>query len=242
MFSRLRQLFSDTDKPEAAAAPQGLGQKMAAEWAKQSGMKFTAAANGRSYMIEGEVDDRSFRLECGQPTREFIHGEEIRIRGDISISQDVSVLIMNRPLKVSLDSQAYSLYTDSLQTTVGAELPEEMRWLSMYQEVGWESVPRSFWERYSVIADQKENALVWLDAELAQALMHWPDPGPSAEVPFILMLAHGRSYLRMEHNPADLPTMQHALDIFKLASIRAVQTLKTPGAFNRTGEFRDSNI
>ena len=45
---------------------------------------------------------------------------------------------MNRPLKESLEKQAYQIYTDQLQTSVDPNLPEEMRWLAMYDEVGWE--------------------------------------------------------------------------------------------------------
>jgi hypothetical protein len=130
---------------------------------------------------------------------------------------------MNRPLKAALEKKAYALYTDSLQTSVDPNLPEEMRWLAMYQEVGWEGMSEALWQRYSVLADQRENALQWIDASLASMLEKWPQPAPSEEVPFMLMLLRGRAYLRMEYAPSVIGTLEHASTIFTAACGLAVQ-------------------
>lgn len=106
-------------------------------------------------------------------------------------------------------------------------LPEEMRWLAMYDEVGWDALPPAFWERYAVLADRRENALAWLSPALAAMTMDWPDPAPDAETPFILMLLRGKAYLRMEYKPADMPTLQHASLIFTSACESAVKGLST---------------
>ena len=131
---------------------------------------------------------------------------------------DAAVLIMNRPLKESLEKRAYAMYTDTLQTTADPSLPEEMRWLAMFDEMAWESLPKDFWERFSVLSDKRETALAWIDPLLAGMLMDWPDPAPSAEVPFILKLLRGKAYLRMEYTPANMATLQHAAFIFTRAS------------------------
>jgi hypothetical protein len=75
----------------------------------------------------------------------------------------VLVVLMNRPLKEVLEKQAYSSITDTLQTSVDPNLPEEMRLLAMYEETGWDSIPRPFWDRYAVLSDDRAHALAWVD-------------------------------------------------------------------------------
>jgi hypothetical protein len=127
------------------------------------------------------------------------------------------VLVINRPLKESLEKRAYQIFTDPLQTSVDTNLPEEMRWLSMFDEVGWDKLPPVFWKRFSVLTDRRESAMSWLGPQVAQRMLTWPTPGPSPEVPFMMMLLRGKAYLRMEYSPAELTTLQHAALIFSTA-------------------------
>ena len=65
-----------------------------------------------------------------------------------------------------------------------------------------------------MLTDHRDNALAWVDPALAQLMLDWPEPAPSAEVPFMILLLRGKAYLRMEYSPADLGTLQHAARIF----------------------------
>jgi hypothetical protein len=103
-----------------------------------------------------------------------------------------------------------------------------MRWLAMYDEVGWESLPQAFWGRYAVLADRRENALAWIDPALAAMMLDWPEPSPTLETPFMLMLLRGKAYLRMEYQPSDMPTLQHAALIFTGACESALGGLSAP--------------
>ena len=82
-----------------------------------------------------------------------------------------------------------------------------------------------FWQRYAVLAEKREHALAWLDPRLAELLMTWPQPAPDAQVPFILMILRGKAYLRMQYTPADMPTLEHAAQIFTYACESAVSGL-----------------
>ena len=93
--------------------------------------------------------------------------------------------------------------------------------------MGWDGLPRPFWDRYAVMADQRDNALAFMDSGLADLLMGWPDPAPMPEVPFMLMLLRGKAYLRMEYNPAEMSTLQHAATIFTSACESALGGLST---------------
>jgi hypothetical protein len=221
MFDRIRKTFSKEAK--ASEAPNSLlSAGPMSEWAATQGFGFSVDGAGQNIALEGKVAGRPWRLQLGKPTRNYIFGEEVRARGELGIDEHVAVLVMNRPLKEALEKRAYHIYTDNLQTSVDSTLPEEMRWLAMFDEVGWTSLPNEFWARFAVLTDSRESALAFLDPVLAKLMLTWPVPGPSAEVPFMVLLLNGKAYLRMEYTPADLSTLQHAAHIFTSACENAL--------------------
>ncbi len=230
MFDRIRKALSREAKPEAPAdTPPPSGASAFApvsEWAPSQGLSYASQPQG--FTLQGEVGGKPMRVEVGRSSRKYIQGDELRCRAELGVDPDVLVVLMNRPLKDALEKQAYSLYTDTLQTSVDPNLPEEMRLLAMYEEVGWDTMPRVFWTRYSVVADEREHAQAWIDAVLGKQLMEWPAPAPALDNPFILLLLRGKAYLRMQHAPMlHMPTLQHATAIFTAACEKAL------GAFPR---------
>lgn len=239
MFNSLKNAlgFGDANKSRAAgnkadtqtlgaSTGMGTGSKVS-EWAGMQGLAFSQRRDGRGgYHVEGKVGGKVWRLEQGQPSRDFIVGTELRARAELGVREDVAVMIMSRRLKNDLDKRAFALYTDSLQTIADPNLPEEMRWLSIYEEVGWESLGDGFLNNYAILADSKDNALAWLNQELVASLMAWPHLDPA--VPKILMLLRGKAYLRMQYTPADMPTLEHAALIFTSACESAITGL-APG-------------
>ena len=217
MFDRIKKAFSkDAGKPQDDT-PSQMSHGPVSEWAGTQGFAFSVDRDGQGVALEGKIGGKPWRLQLGRPTRNYILGEEVRARAELGLPGDVAILVMNRPLKESLEKRAYQIYTDDLQTSVDSSLPEEMRWLAMFKEVGWGGPPAAFWERYGVLTDQREHAVAWLDTHLANLLMNWHSPGPTAEVPFMVLLLNGKAYLRMEYAPADLLTLQHAALIFTSA-------------------------
>lgn len=230
MFDRIKKAFSKRDKDilETAGFSSQLAHGPVSEWAGTQGFAFSTDASGQGIALEGEVEGKPWRLQLGRPSRKYIFGEEVRARAELGLPEDVAVLIMNRPLRDALEKQAYELYTDPLQTSADPNLPEEMRWLAMFDEVGWESLPKDFSDRYAILTDNRENALAWLDTALIRATLDWPVPAPSPEVPFQILLLRGKAYLRMEYTPADLLILQHAALIFTTACESALNGLKKP--------------
>lgn len=225
MFERLRKAFSReaAPTPTATAVPAAADASAyapVAEWAAVQGWEFTSQAGG--FLMQGKVGGQPCRLEVGRSSRKYIQGEELRGRADLGIDPDVMIVLVNRPLKDALVKQAYSLFTDTLQTSVDPNLPEEMRLLSMYEEVGWDSMPRVFWTRYSVVPDARERAQAWLDASLGKQLLEWPAPAPAADQPFMLQLLRGKAYLRMHQGMLHMPTLQHAAAVFATACENAL--------------------
>jgi hypothetical protein len=227
MFDRIKKAFSRSTGEPKDGPPSQAAHGPVSEWAGTQGFAFSVDAAGQGIALEGKIGGKPWRLQRGRPTRNYILGQEVRARGELDIPTDVAVLVMNRPLKEALEKRAYQIYTDELQTSVDSTLPEEMRWLAMYDEVGWDSLPAPFWSRYGVLTDRRDDALAWIDPVLADLMMKWPSPAPSAEVPFMVLLLNGKAYLRMEYTPADLLTLQHAALIFTSACESAL------GAFGR---------
>ena len=215
MFERLKKALAQPAVSPAQPAEPGA----VSEWAVTKGFAFTGMGEGidRRFALAGQVVSKPWKLECGKSTRDYIRGEELRARAELNLNDDVAVLVMNRPLKEALEKRAYEIYTDTLQTTADPSLPEEMRWLAMYPEAGWESLSPEFWKRYSVLAEKPEQAVVWINNHLAELLMNWPEPAPNEQVPFMLMILRGKAYLRMQYIPADMPTLEHAAKIFTYA-------------------------
>ena len=221
MFDRLRKAFSQIVAPVSPP----IAADVVSEWAGTQGFSYTGQGDGSGFALTGNVAGKPWKLERGKSSRDYIRGEELRARAEMMLSEDVSILIINRPLKQSLEKRAYEMYTDTLQTTADPSLPEEMRWLAMYPEAGWDSLPPAFWKRYAILAEHRDQALVWVDPRLAELLMNWPEPSPNEQVPFILMLLRGKAYLRMQYNPADMPTLEHAAHIFTYACASAASGL-----------------
>jgi hypothetical protein len=227
MFDRIKRVFSRESKEAGASvAPiSQLGQGPVSEWAATHGFGFSVDGSGHEITLKGDVNGKPWRLQLGSPSRQYIHGEEVRARAELGVDEDVAVLVINRPLKEALEKQAYQMYTDSLQTSADPHLPEEMRWLAMYDEVGWNALPSEFWDRYGVLTDQRKNAVAWINPALAKLMVDWPEPASSAEVPFMMLLLRGKAYLRMEYTPADVATLQHAALIFTSACEAAMSDL-----------------
>ncbi len=217
MFDRIRKAIAGDNRAPAAAAANHARtgvQAPVSEWAATQGFEFSLPGGSQNFAVQGKVGTRKWRMEVGRPSREYISGEELRARADLGTDENVAVMVMSRPLKEQLEKKAYAIYTDELQTIADASLPEEMRWLSMYEEVGWEGPPQPFWDRYCVLADRRESALKWIDPALARRLAAWPEPALPHDVPFVLMLMRGKAYLRMQYVPDDMAVLQHATAIY----------------------------
>ncbi len=197
----------------------------ASEWASTQGFGFSQRTDGRGgFQMDGKIGDKPWRMEQGKPSRDFIKNCELRARAELGLSDGVAVMVLNRQLKNELDKRAFALYTDSLQTMADPHLPEEMRWLSIYDEVGWESLGKPFLNNYAILAEDRETAMAWIRPELVNLLMAWPDDNPAN--PQILMILRGKAYLRMQHVEGDMPTVEHATTVFTTACELALSSLK----------------
>jgi hypothetical protein len=225
MFDRIKKAFQRDARVRSDTVPSQHSHGPVSEWAASRGMTFSTGL-GSTMSMQGKVGGRSWRMELGRPSRDYIAGEELRARAELGVDDDVGAMIINRPLKEALERRAYSMITDTLQTTADPRLPEEMRWLAMYDEIGWEGPSEKFWTRYAVLSDKREHALAWVDDPLIEMLMAWPEPAPVAQVPFMIVLLRGKCYLRMQYLPAETTTLEHATTLFTSACENALAVFR----------------
>jgi hypothetical protein len=233
MFEKLKNALGwgesrKTHAANAAVAPnaQPVQPGEVSQWASTQGLNFSHRSDGRGgYHLDGMVGNKPWKIEQGKSSRDFIKGLELRGRAELGIRESVSVMVISRKLKNDLDKRAFAQYTDTLQTIAEPNLPEEMRWLSIYEEVGWESLGQDFLDNYAILADHRTHAMSWVTQELVDRLMAWPTPNP--EIPKILMLLRGKAYLRMQHTKGDLPTLDHATGVFTTACELALSRFVT---------------
>ncbi len=190
-------------------------------WADSQGLAFDRLADGTGFALIGTVDGRPWRMEQCPPGRDFIVGAELRARAELGLPEDLAIMLINRPLQESLEKRVYEQATQGVHTTVDAELPEEVRWLAVYDQVGWSTAPIAFWEHYALVADSRAHAQQWLDGPLMALLQAWPNSAVQQATPFILQIQRGRAYLRMEYVQADVPTLRHAVAVFTQACVSA---------------------
>lgn len=227
LFDRIKKALAK-DSPGGPAHAEGADFAPVAEWARGRGFAFSTLPGG--FALEGRMAGKPCRLELGRPSRQYIRGGELRGRAELDIDPDLMIVLMSRPLKDELVKQAYAQYTDTLRTSVDAQLPEETRLLAMYDEVGWDSMPRVFWSRYALVAEQRALGAAWLDEELSRQLIEWPQPAPGEDLPFMLLLMRGRAYLRMQQGGQGVPTLQYATQVFRTACENAVRAFPPPPA------------
>ena len=197
----------------ASELPDPQSVQVDSRWRKDSDVGFG---------IQGMLHGKPWKLERAAASRNYISGEEVRGRADIAVDSQATIVIMNRSLKELLEKRAYALYTDSVETQASPTLMEEMRWLALYREVGWERLPDSFWYRYAVMASDRAQAIAWLTPELAKLLTSWPDPATDANVPFILMVMRGKARLRMQLTTTDASLLDHISHVFSAAAQSAL--------------------
>ncbi len=210
MFDRLKNALSR--RQEA-----GLRLQPLAQWADDNDLQY-APLVADTWVMHGDWCGRPVRIECAVPSRPFIKGAEFMARLDLGRATPDSVVVMNRMLKHHLERWAnalYSRYTEALKTTA-QQVPDEIRWLSMFRDTGWSGPEQRFWARHAVLTNAPDVAREWMQEEGPQRLMCWPEGTVGPETPLMLMLIKGRACMRLQLDHGhDTRTVLHALDLFR---------------------------
>jgi hypothetical protein len=197
----------NTEADKAAMSVEAL--KQVAKFAKEKKLTFAERPGGRGYTLDGQIQGKPFKIERGSSSRQYIEGVELRARCDLGVSPNAVLMIANRYLKKSLDENAYSAFTDTMETMVNTNMPEEVLWMTMYGEVGWHDLSERFVSDYCILAEDKNIARALVDSKFEKLLTSWPEHRITN--PLVVMLMRGRVYLRMQFDDDNF-TLDHAID------------------------------
>jgi hypothetical protein len=193
-----------------------------AEWAKHHKLKYKREAEGEGFVIAGGMESKPWRLEWGPPQRQYIEGHELRLRMELGLSHNLQVLLISQPLLENLERQTFERFTESTQTVIDGNTPEEMRWLAMFPKVPYKA-SKEVRSRFGLVSSAQTEAASWVEGALAQQLEEAASRFLKPEPPFVLMLLRGRCYLRMQLDEPDVKHMTEAVGLFEVAVLQALR-------------------
>jgi hypothetical protein len=167
------------------------------KWASTHGYELGAGSrNAAGPQVLGVSSGVTWRMEWGTPSRDYIPTMELRVRAELAEEFRPYGLLASRRLFEVLQQRAFSLFTDSLQTMPGANLPEELRWVSILQE--YPGVPQVLRPQLAVAGTPPlvfnkfwDNLMEnWQQSDV---LKGWD----GSDNPLIVMMTRGRLYVRM---------------------------------------------
>ena len=191
-------------------------------WAQGRGYGFKRARGDHGFVIDGALEGRPWRIEWGPPQRPYIQGHELRLRIELDLPSDMQMLVLSRPLMDALERLTFEEFTDDVQTQIGTQTPEEMRWLVMFQKVDLTTL-KTLRSRFGAVASVPAAGLAWLEGPLAQMLEQAAAGFLHDDPPFVLMTLRRRTYLRMQLASPEPKDVAAALAVFETAAIEALR-------------------
>ncbi|MEN9545061.1 MAG: hypothetical protein RLZZ598_1894 [Pseudomonadota bacterium] len=221
MLASIKRLFG--------ARAEALPSDGLVAWAQARGHALKHVREGDGLVVEGNLEGHVWRLEWGVPQRSYILDRELRLRMELGLPLALQLLLTTRTLAEELEQAAYAMFTDGMQTRLDSGMPEEMRWLSMFDKV---SVPalKGLRSRFHATSSMPELLNAWIAGQLAQQLEATSTPWLGAEDPFVLMTLRGRVYLRMEAPCPQAAMLDGVLALFDTATRRVRTVVEEHGA------------
>lgn len=171
------------------------------DWARERGAVYKVPRQGHGCVIENCSRHFPVRLEWGDSQRDYIRGAELRLRVEASLPESFEVLVMSRTLAERLEQQAFRQLTRGTQTGIDASMPEEARWLAMFEPVTLDDP--EFGHHFVLLAASRTAARAWIDADMAARLLRARDKWLGAETAFVMMALRGRLMFRIEARSID---------------------------------------
>lgn len=191
------------------------------EWAEQRGGVLRQARDGRGFVIDlPRALPGLTRIEWGPSQRSYIEGYELRMRCELQLNPDMQMMVIERTLMDRLESHVFDAYTDTLQTRVDTDTPEEMRWLVMFPKQT-QIVSKLVRQRFGAVGVNPELCSAWLDDGLAERLAQATQDVLLEGRPFVLMSLRGNVYLRTSMSQVLLSDVQMLTGVLDAAALSA---------------------
>jgi hypothetical protein len=163
-------------------------------WAEGAGHRFAVGRGEQGFVIETTVAGAGCRIEWGPSQRNYIDGQELRVRADVGPATDLQMLVATRELIGRLEREVFEQFTEGTETRIDDDTPEEMRWVVLYPQVPGK-VLGALRTRFGLLSNRPRASTLWLEEGLAGPLassVAWHD----AAAPMVLVVQRGRFTLR----------------------------------------------
>jgi hypothetical protein len=166
------------------------------QWAAGEGHRFAKARGGEGFVVEvGSGAGANARIEWAPSQRNYISGQELRVRADVGAADGVQMLVATRALIARLEKDVFEQFTEGNETRIDDDTPEEMRWVVLYPQVPGKLLG-TLRARFGLLSNRPSASTLWLDHGLSGPLAEsiaWHAP----TVPLVLVVQRGRFVLRM---------------------------------------------
>jgi hypothetical protein len=197
------------------------------DWARERGAVYKVPRQGHGCVVENCSRLYPARLEWGDSQRDYIRGAELRLRLEAGLPESFEVLVMSRTLAERLEQQAFKQLTRGTQTGIDASMPEEARWLAMFEPVTLDDP--EFGHHFVLLAASRKVARAWTEGDLASRLLRAREKWLGADTAFVLMALRGRLMLRTEARQLDEAMLDGLCLIAEHAAQRAQQIARRSG-------------
>lgn len=186
--------------------------------AKSQGWRFAVPRGApEGWIVEpNQGAATAWRAEWGPSQREYIVGHELRVRAELgSVGADLQMLLIGRPLATLLEQQVFEQVTEGNQTRMDDQLPEEMRWLVLFQKV-----PRAalgpVGEQFKVLSNRPAAGPLWVQGALAERLAQ-PSDWHGGDKAFAMVVQRGRFVMRVALDEPQPSALQWAVGLAGVA-------------------------
>jgi hypothetical protein len=216
MFEAIKRLMTR----QAPAEPEWPAVR---DWAKQQNMAFKRVRDEEGFVLDGQLDGKPWRMEWGLPQRQYIEGHELRLRMELGLSPNLQMLLLSQPLFEALERSTFESFTESTQTVIDHNTPEEMRWLVMFPKAPFKAA-KGVRQHFHLIGSVPLEAANWVEGALALQFEEAATGFLQALPPFVLMVLRGRLYLRLQLPEPDVAVLTQAVTLFEAAALQALRT------------------
>ena len=127
-------MYQDASSPDQRAGP-GCSEVLAA-WAQRARHEFKRERDGDGFVVDGKFGELPWRLEWGPPQRDYIQGEELRLRMELGVPPDLQMLVVSNVADGGArEAGLRAVHRKQRRRAMDTATPEEMRWLVMFPKI-----------------------------------------------------------------------------------------------------------
>lgn len=204
-------------------------------WAENAGHRFAIGRGEEGFVIETQTTAVPCRVEWAPSQRNYIVGQELRVRAELGAASDLQMLASTRELLGRFEHNVFEQFTEGTETRIDDSTPEEMRWVVLYPQVPGK-VLGALRTRFGLLSNRPRAGTLWLEEGLANALASsaaWLPPA----TPMALVVQRGRLVLRLALADPRVAIVQGAmaLGMAAAAAARRVATEVARGGVSTQG-------